>query len=107
MIERSPPPLDVRPLSPRETEVARLVSEDLADKEIANILRIRIRTVHEYLDRIGKKLGIDDAMTARRRAIRAWVVERDRLSASEHESLSSVRITTDMTTRPDSAIVKG
>jgi FixJ family two-component response regulator len=34
-------------LSPREMEVARLVAEDLTDKEIANILRISIRTVQQ------------------------------------------------------------
>ncbi len=60
-------------LSPREQEVARLVAEDLADKEIAAILCISVRTVQQYLDRIGDKIKTCDSQRARRRAIRAWV----------------------------------
>jgi hypothetical protein len=48
-------------LSPREMEVARLVAEDLTDKEIANILRISIRTVQQYLDRIARKIGANES----------------------------------------------
>lgn len=44
-------------LSAREMEVARLVAEGLADKEIADILMIHIGTVKTYLDRISRKLG--------------------------------------------------
>lgn len=62
-----------RRLSPREMEVARLVAEDLADKEIADILRISIRTVQCYLDRIAQKIGAAQASVARRRAIRQWI----------------------------------
>ncbi len=60
-------------LSPREQEVARLVAEDLADKEIAAILRISIRTVQQYLDRIAKKIEAKKSQRGRRRTIRAWM----------------------------------
>lgn len=60
-------------LSAREMEVARLIAEDLADKEVADILQISIRTVQSYLDRIARKIGAVRATVARRRAIRQWV----------------------------------
>jgi DNA-binding CsgD family transcriptional regulator len=59
----------MKPLSPREMEVARLVADDLTDKEISQILRISIRTVQGYLDRIGKKLSTGQSPYTRRRAI--------------------------------------
>lgn len=60
-------------LSPREAEVARLVAEDLTDKEIAQILQISARTVQAYLDRIAAKLHTQDSKYSRRRAITRWV----------------------------------
>ena len=60
-------------LSAREMEVARLVAEDLADKEIASILVISVRTVQNYLDRVSKKIGASESSVARRRAIRLWI----------------------------------
>ncbi|MDB4893133.1 MAG: Bacterial regulatory protein luxR family [Gemmatimonadetes bacterium] len=60
-------------LSPREREVATLVSEDLADKEIALILCISVRTVHSYLDSIARKIGAQDEKRSRRRVITRWI----------------------------------
>lgn len=60
-------------LSPRELEVARLVGEDLSDKEIAAILRISIRTVQRHLERMVDKIGAKGSTLSRRRAIRRWV----------------------------------
>ncbi len=60
-------------LSPRESEVARLVAEGLSDDEVAQILRLSIRTVQSYLDRIGKKLCAHEKPHRRRRVIREWV----------------------------------
>ncbi len=62
-----------RPLSARETEVAVLVADGLSDDEVATILRLSVRTVQSYLDRIGKKLGADKKAHRRRRLIREWV----------------------------------
>lgn len=61
------------PLSGREMEVARLVAEDLTDKLIGDILGISIRTVQEYLDRIGDKIGARKGRRSRRRVIARWV----------------------------------
>ncbi len=60
-------------LSPREQEVARLIGEDLADKEVAAILCISIRTVQQYLDRIARKIEAKKSQRGRRRVIRAWM----------------------------------
>lgn len=65
-------------LSRRELEVARLVAEGLSDDEIAQILIISVRTVQSYLDRVGKKLGVDHQPHRRRRAIRLWIRTNDR-----------------------------
>lgn len=61
-------------------EVARLVAEDLTDKEVANLLVISTRTVQKYLDRIAAKLGTGESEYTRRRAIARWV------EAAERES---------------------
>ena len=65
-------------LSPRELEVARLVADDLADKEIARILLLSIHTVREYLCRIGSKLKAEDSSIARRRTISRWIEDHDK-----------------------------
>ncbi len=62
-------------LSPREAEVARLIAEGLSDDEIAQILIVSVRTVHSYLDRIGKKIEAHLKPNRRRRVIREWVKE--------------------------------
>lgn len=64
-------------LSPREMEVARLVSEDLTDKLIGDILGISTRTVQEYLDRIGSKIGAKKGRRSRRRLIARWISRND------------------------------
>lgn len=66
--DQQPDPFET--LSPREAEVARLIAEDLSDKEIANILQISPKTVQAYLERIKHKLGLAEAHLSRRRAIR-------------------------------------
>jgi DNA-binding CsgD family transcriptional regulator len=88
-----------RSLTPRESEIAELVSDDLTDKEIASILRVSIRTVQEHLDRIADKVGARRSPKSRRRAIRAWY--------SVHvRSLKRVRRITDAREVPNSSIVK-
>jgi DNA-binding NarL/FixJ family response regulator len=60
-------------LSGRELEVARLIANDLTDKMIGDILGVSPRTVQEYLDRIGKKIGTEKGKRSRRRVIARWV----------------------------------
>ncbi|MGJ0510207.1 MAG: helix-turn-helix domain-containing protein [Methylocystis sp.] len=60
-------------LSPRQMEIARLVADDLSDKEIANILRISERTVQSHLERIAMRLNACDSALSRRRFIARYV----------------------------------
>jgi DNA-binding CsgD family transcriptional regulator len=62
----------------RELEVARLVARGLANRGIADELRITARTVGSHLEHIRTKLG-----AGRRSEIAAWValdVQGDRLA---------------------------
>ena len=45
-------------LSVREFEIARMISDDLSDKEIAHRLQVEISTVRTHIDRIFAKLGV-------------------------------------------------
>ena len=49
---------DYAPLSSRELEVAVLVANGFANKEVARRLMIREKTVERHVDNIHKKLGI-------------------------------------------------
>lgn len=59
-------------LTAREVEVARLVGDDLTDKEIAAVLIVSIRTVQRHLDNIEAKVG-KDPKRSRRRVIARWI----------------------------------
>ncbi|MCF8149670.1 MAG: LuxR C-terminal-related transcriptional regulator [Sulfuritalea sp.] len=50
--------LEIGSLSPRELEVARMVSDGLTDKEIAQRLAVELSTVRTYLKRSFIKLGV-------------------------------------------------
>jgi DNA-binding CsgD family transcriptional regulator len=63
-------------LSAREMEVARLVADDLSDKEIAALLIISERTVQRHLDNIEQKIGTDPKRS-RRRIIARWVINHE------------------------------
>lgn len=66
------------PLSPREQELARLIAEDLSDREIAAIMQITPYTVRRHLERIQAKIAKQlDPSKPRRRAIRLWVRQND------------------------------
>jgi DNA-binding CsgD family transcriptional regulator len=45
-------------LSVREFEIARMISDDLSDKEIAHRLQVEISTVRTHIERIFAKLGV-------------------------------------------------
>lgn len=59
-------------LTAREIEVARLVADDLTDKEIALVLVVSVRTVQRHLDNIEAKVG-NDPKRSRRRTIARWI----------------------------------
>jgi predicted ATPase/DNA-binding CsgD family transcriptional regulator len=60
------------PLTRRELEVARLVGGGLANREIAEQLRISQRTVESHVENILRKLGFGS-----RTQVVAWMVERE------------------------------
>ena len=59
----------VRPLSARELEVARLVATGATNREIAAVLRIAPSTASAHIEHILRKLG-----ATRRTQIAAWAV---------------------------------
>jgi DNA-binding NarL/FixJ family response regulator len=52
------PPDDILALSPRETEVARMIAKGYPNKIIASVLDISVWTVSTHLRRIFAKLGV-------------------------------------------------
>jgi DNA-binding CsgD family transcriptional regulator len=61
------------PLTPREREVAALVVDGLADREIAERLDLSSHTVSQYVKRIYRKLGVDSRVTLTRLLLdRRW-----------------------------------
>jgi DNA-binding NarL/FixJ family response regulator len=65
----------VRPLSPREEEVAKLVAEAYTTEEIADLLTISPKTVERHRENILAKLGMRDRVELTRWAIRHGLVE--------------------------------
>lgn len=65
------------PLTPRETEIARLVARGLSNKEIAAALVIAQRTAEGHIERILSKLGFNS-----RAQVAVWVAGQNR---SEHD----------------------
>jgi DNA-binding NarL/FixJ family response regulator len=64
-----PDDIDV-PLTPRETQVLRLVSMGLSNQEIADSLEISIETVKEHVQNLLRKTALDDRTQAAVWAIR-------------------------------------
>jgi DNA-binding NarL/FixJ family response regulator len=56
-------------LTPRETEVLRLVAAGLTDAEIAAELVLSVRTVHAHLRSVYRKLGVGSRSAATRYAL--------------------------------------
>lgn len=76
------------PLSPREMEILRYVTQGKSNKEIAQLLGISHQTVKNHMTSILKKLDVRDRTQAAVYALRrGWVrpdVEGDEMSISEH-----------------------
>ena len=62
-------------LSPRETEVVKLVAEGYSNKEIAATLHIAPKTVERHRSNILEKLGTRDRVALTRYAIRRGLIE--------------------------------
>jgi DNA-binding NarL/FixJ family response regulator len=62
-------------LTPREEEVTKLIAEGNSAKEIAEILRISIKTVDRHRANVLQKLGLRDRLDLTRFAIRTGLIE--------------------------------
>jgi DNA-binding NarL/FixJ family response regulator len=62
-------------LSPRETEIVKLVAEGYSTKEIASALTIAPKTVERHRSNILEKLGTRDRVALARYAIRRGLIE--------------------------------
>jgi DNA-binding NarL/FixJ family response regulator len=63
------------PLSPRETEVVKLIAEGLSSREIAEVLIISPKTVERHRANVLDKLGLRDRVDITRYAIRRGLIE--------------------------------
>jgi DNA-binding NarL/FixJ family response regulator len=63
------------PLTPRETQVVKLVAEGQSSRDIAEVLTISLKTVERHRANILDKLGMRDRVELTRYAIRAGLVE--------------------------------
>ncbi|MDQ4129472.1 MAG: response regulator transcription factor [Actinomycetota bacterium] len=63
------------PLSPRETEIVKLVAEGYTTKEIAETLTVSEKTVERHRANMLEKLGMHDRVEITRYAIRRGLVE--------------------------------
>jgi DNA-binding NarL/FixJ family response regulator len=66
---------DADPLSPRETEVVKLIAEGNTTKEIAELLVLSEKTVERHRANILEKLGMKDRVQLTRYAIRRGLIE--------------------------------
>ena len=64
MTRRDKQPVAGVPLTPRETQVLRLVAMGLSNQEIADSLEISIETVKEHVQNMLRKLGLGDRTQA-------------------------------------------
>ena len=62
-------------LTPRESEIVKLVAEGHSSKEIADTLVISVKTVERHRSNVLEKLGIRDRLELTRYAIRQGLIE--------------------------------
>jgi len=68
-------PMRPDPLSPRESEIVKLVAEGHSSREIAALLVISEKTVERHRANILEKLGMRDRVELTRYAIRSGLAE--------------------------------
>ena len=72
--EAPPEPADASPLSSRETEVLRLISTGMSNREIASTLVLSEHTVHRHIANILRKLSQSTRAAAATYAMRAGMI---------------------------------
>lgn len=63
------------PLTPRETEIVKLIAEGNTSQQISDILTISVKTVDRHRTNVLEKLNINDRVQVTRYAIRAGLIE--------------------------------
>ncbi len=63
------------PLTPRESEVVKLIAEGHSSQEIADLLTISLKTVERHRANVLEKLGMRDRVDVTRYAIRTGLIE--------------------------------
>jgi len=74
-LERGPDAELADPLSPRETEIVKLIAEGLTSREIGGLLHISEKTVERHRSNVLEKLGLRDRVALTRYAIRRGLIE--------------------------------
>jgi len=74
-LERGPERLPEDPLTPRETEIVKLIAEGHTGKEIGETLFISEKTVERHRSNVFEKLGLHDRVALTRYAVRRGLVE--------------------------------
>jgi DNA-binding NarL/FixJ family response regulator len=74
-LERGPDALEPDPLSPRESEIVKLIAEGHTGRSIAALLHISDKTVERHRSNVLEKLGLKDRVALTRYAIRRGLVE--------------------------------
>lgn len=69
------PQLSTDPLSPRESEIVKLIAEGLTSREIGELLHISDKTVERHRSNVLSKLGLRDRVALTHYAIRRGLVE--------------------------------
>jgi DNA-binding NarL/FixJ family response regulator len=74
-LERGPDAIEQDPLSPRESEIVKLIAEGHSGRSIAELLHISEKTVERHRSNILEKLGLKDRVALTRYAIRRGLVD--------------------------------
>ena len=74
-LERGPEQLPEDPLTPRESEIVKLIAEGHTSKEIGETLFITEKTVERHRSNVLEKLGLRDRVALTRYAVRRGLVE--------------------------------
>ena len=76
-VEGGRPAMKKPRLTSRETEVLQLVAEGYANKQIADLLQVSIKTVEKHRQSVMHKLNIHEAASLTRYALAAGIVEQN------------------------------
>ena len=74
-LQQGPDALLPDPLSPRESEIVKLIAEGLTSREIGELLCISDKTVERHRANVLEKLGLKDRVALTRYAIRRGLIE--------------------------------